>query len=134
MAFTQNTIATFAKQPTNGKVQLTTTSLGTAYTAGSNGSKIVGLFATSTDTSNQTLTVFLTNSTNFELVVTQIPLGSGTTNGVPPVNLLALITGAPIDNDGNPFLHLISGDTLTAQLGAITAAKHVNIHVVAADF
>lgn len=137
MAFTANTVPTLLHQPQASRVQLTTTGLGTAYTAGSNGSKVVSLFATSTDTSPQTLTIFITNtSVNYEIGCVSIPAGAGTTTTVAPINLISQgnLPGLAIDNDGNPYINLVSGDTLTVQLGAITATKHVNVHAIGGDF
>jgi hypothetical protein len=43
--------------------------------------------------------------------------------------------GLPTDSDGNPYYYCASGDTLQAAvLVQITAAKFVNIELVASEF
>src|SRR5205814_1708724 len=66
-----------------------------------------------------------------------IPMDHGSTAAAASVNLLdtSLIPGLPLDSDGNPYLHLISGDTLTfSALVTVTTAKKITIHVIGVDF
>lgn len=141
MAFTQNTNPTFPKQPSTNRVQILpadTTTSKTGYTAGASGSKIVSIIATSTDTVARDITVSITNGGTAYLLGTKtVPITSGFVAGTPAVSLLdsAVIVGMPFDSDGNEFLYLISGDTLTfASLVTVTAAKAITIHVFAVDF
>lgn len=141
MAFTANNIPTFPKQPTNGHVQILpadTTALKTGYTAGANGSKILGIVVVSTDTATRDLQVGVTNSaTTYPLGTKTIAITAGTVAGTPAVNMLdpAVILGMPVDNDGNPFLFLASGDTLDFHvLVTVTTAKLISIFVIAEDF
>ena len=61
-AVTANSIIT-AQTPNRGKLQLSNGTLtGTVYTAGANGSKCFGMWAGSTDTSAQLLSITLVNT------------------------------------------------------------------------
>src|SRR4051812_7179014 len=119
MAFTQNLNPTFPKQPLISRVQIVNADAQTqktGYTAGTSGSKIVAILATSTDTSARDIQVSITNGgTSYPLGTKSVAITAGFVAGTPAVNLLdpTNMVGLPIDSDGNPFLYLISGDTLT---------------------
>lgn len=141
MAFTQNINPTYPKQPQNGKVQITNaTNLAnvTIATPAANGSKLVAILASSTDTSGRDVQVKVTNGgTDFILGTKTVAANSGNAAGTPAVNLLdpTVIVGIPVDSDGNPFLLLISGDTLTAAvLTQVTSGKVINLTAVYSDF
>lgn len=141
MTFSANLTPTFPKQPQTNRVQIApadTTTQKTVYTAGSNGSKIVSIIATSTDTSARNITVSITNGgTSYPLGTIAVAITAGTVAGTPAVNLLdsTVIVGIPFDSDGNPFLYLISGDTLTVNSGTtVTTAKAITVHAIASDF
>jgi len=141
MPFTQNINPTFPKQPQNGKIQIlngTGTANVTVYTAGASGTKVVAILVSSTDTSPRDVQIKVTNGgTDYVLGTKTIPANSGTAAGTAAVNLLDpnVIVGLPLDSDGNPFIYLISGDTLTAAaLTTVTSAKAININAVVADF
>lgn len=111
----------------------------TACTAGSNGTKVVSLTACSDDTSNRIVQVFLTRSaTNYLLgsaVVTTLAGTDGATAVVDLLNNTTIFPGLPVDNDGQRYLFLKSGDTLTvASTTTVTAAKTVTITCNSADF
>lgn len=135
-------VATFVKTPTNGVVQILpadTTSQKTVYTAGANGSKITGLNAASTDTAAHDVQVSVTRSgVSYPIGTINVPAGAGNSSGVTSVNMLnfTFITGLAIDSDGNPFLLLSSGDTLTlSSLVTVTAGKTLTFVVTSAgDF
>lgn len=140
MAFTQNTVPTFSKQPMRSAGQLTnpgTTDV-TVYTAGSNGSKIIGLIAASTDTSSQNVQLAIQNGgTDYPLGNKAVPAGAGLNAGTIAVNLLdpTVIVGMPVDSDGNPFLYMVSGDTLVIKSGGtITSGKTLTVNALGADF
>ena len=64
MAFTQNNLATLARQPQNGKVQILPADAQaqkTVYTAGASGSKVSSLIGTSTDTAAHDVQISITN-------------------------------------------------------------------------
>src|SRR5882724_7476117 len=134
MAFTQNTDATFVRQPQNGKVQIANADAQaqkTVYTAGASGSKVSSLVAVSSDTAARDVQLSITNGgTSFPLGTISVPIGAGNSSGVNSVNLLdpSKLVGLAYDSDGNPFIHLISGDTLTVSaLTTVTAAKLITV-------
>lgn len=114
----------------------------TIYTAGSNGSKIVGINVTTDDGSaTHVLTLVLTRSaTDYVLGAYTLPVNSGTDGSAATVDLLAggpstLIKGLPFDNDGQRYLFLESGDTLRLTFAtALTASKRINVLTIGADF
>lgn len=141
MAFTPNLTPVFAKQPQANRVTIVNANgqtFETGYTAGANGSKVLAVIASSTDTSNRDIQMAIINTaTTYILSTKTVPLASGTAAGTPAVSLLdpAVLVGMPVDNDGNPFLFLVSGDTLVfSALTSITTAKAMTIHVIAEDF
>ena len=136
-----NNIPVFLALPKSGHVQILpadTSSLKTAYTGGTNGSKIIGILVSSTDTSARDLQVGITASAvTYPLGTKTIAITAGTVAGTPAVNMLdpAVIVGLPVDNDGDPFIFLASGETLDLHtLTTVTAAKAINITVLAEDF
>lgn len=141
MAFQQNGIPTFTKQPQAARVSIAvadTTNPKTVLTAGPNGSKLIGLFISTTNTSAANIKISITNAaTQFDMWVVPVPLKSGTDPAAPSsVNALNTTdaVGLPVDNDGNPFLFLISGDTLTVNAIATLAAGIATVHAIFADF
>jgi len=142
MAFQQNAAPTFPRQPNVGSVTITaaeTTTLETVYTAGANGSKILGMIISSIDTANRDIVVNRVTSTptTYQLYTVPVPLSSGTADGVAAVNGMnpTYAAGLPVDNDGNPFIYLASGDTLQVNaLATLTTAKTVSVTVFAVDF
>lgn len=137
MAFTQNSAPEFAKQPQNGKVQILPADAQaqkTVYTAGASGSKVTSLMAVSTDTASRDLQISITNGgTSFPIGTVSVVIGAGNSGTVPSTNLLnnSQLPGLPLDSDGNPYIHLISGDTLTVSaLTTVTAAKTITVTAV----
>lgn len=111
----------------------------TVATGGTNGSKLVGLMASSTDTSAQTVQFSLVRGgITATLGTVAIPANSGTVAGTPAVNLWsALASMLPPDSDGNPFSFLGSAsDSLVANLttGSVTSGKAINLIGVGANF
>lgn len=141
MAFVQNTVPTFVKQPSNGKVNIVNADAQaqkTVYTAGASGSKITSLMASSTDTAARDVAISITNGgTSYVIGVVAVPIGAGTSSGVNSVNMLNLsnMPGLPVDSDGQPYLLLVFGDTLTlSALTSVTAAKTITISAIGGDF
>jgi hypothetical protein len=131
--------AVFPQAPMKGLVQIVnadSTGKKTACTAGANGSKVTGLNVCSDDTSNRTLQVFITRSATDYLIGTAvITTLAGTDGSTLPIDVLSLIPGLPVDNDGQRYLFLQSGDTLRVAItSAVTAAKTVHVATEAADF
>lgn len=118
MTFAQNPIATFVKQPQNGKAVITNgvgTTNTNVYTAGANGTKISGLNATNNDGTAKSLTVSILNgSTLFPLGVALLGVNAGANSTTASVDCLSqsLIPGLPVDSDGHPYIILVSGDSL----------------------
>jgi hypothetical protein len=134
MSFTQNPVATFARQPQNGKVQIANADASnqkTVYTAGASGSKVTALIAVSTDTSARDVQISITNGgTSYPLGTVSVAAGAGNSSSVSSVNLMdtGKLVGLAFDSDGNPYIHLISGDTLTvAALATVTSGKLVTV-------
>lgn len=103
---------------------------------GANGTKLIGLWGTSGDTVDRSVTMTITTTvfkffTNFTL-----PAGAGTVAGVPPFNMFSpSIWPLPLDSDGNPYLLFGSTvDTITLNYNGLTATKQFLFGGVAADF
>lgn len=111
-----------------------------AYTGGANGSKIVGLIATTNDASAAHLVTcqFARAAVSFGGTAVNIPISAGFASTAPAINLMAPANwpGLPLDSDGNPFIYMASAsDTLTCTFAtALTATNVINIQVVVADF
>lgn len=118
----------------------------TCYTGGTNGTKIVGIYATSNDTTPHVVTVQLSTSTTAHCSPQSNCLGgpgvsitgAANFNAVVPINFLSTGNwpGLPFDSDGNPYLYLTGNSqtieaTFQSNLGAST---QVSVVVVAADF
>lgn len=142
-ATTGNNFVT-AQTPTRGVVQFlqgtdTAGTYKTLYTGGTNGSKCYGGYLTSNDPASHLVTLQVVNAT---IKYGGAALNTGTTlpgfaNGVPAIAFMSASNwpGLPIDNSGNPFLFLATGDTLQATFATVlTASDFVNLHVTCADF
>lgn len=104
----------------------------TLFTAGTNGSKVESISISSSDTSARDVSIYLTRSaTNYLLSTVSIPAGAGqpaAPAATPAVDILrsAQIPGLAYDPNGNHYLYLMSGDTLTISAPVtITSAKTV---------
>ena len=144
MAVTAN--STISPQaPKITPIQLTTgTGLAsvTAFTAGANGSKVVAILANSTETVNaRILQLQLTRSAvNYLIGSYSVPVNSGNDGVTAGADLLnggpaGLIQGLPGDNDGQKYLLLESGDTVTvASTTTITTGKTLTVVCIASNF
>jgi hypothetical protein len=102
----------------------------TVATAGANGSKVLAVTATSTETANARVAqLWLTRSAvSYLLASANIPLNSGFDGTTVAVNLLALFNGLAHDNDGQAYLFLMSGDTLQVSLTTqVASGKEVDV-------
>lgn len=110
----------------------------TVATAGVNGSKVVGVMITSRDTSDRIAQLWLTRSAvSYLLAAASVVAGSGSDGTTPAVNLFdrTLFSGLPVDNDGQAYLFLVSGDTLQVSFTTqITAAKEADAAAVYGNF
>lgn len=131
----------FVQTPKYPKVQLTNangTTAQTLYACATNGTKVIGMYATSTDTSARDVQIsVLKSATTYILTTVTVAIGAGTVAGTPAVNLMnsSVWPGLPTDSDGNPFFYCETGDTLQAgMVVTLTSAKLMSVNVVAADF
>lgn len=116
----------------------TSTNKVTVATAGSDGSKVSGIIVTSDDSANRVVLLWLTRSaTSYLLGAFPVTALAGSDGVQPGVNLLntALMPGLPIDNDGQVYLFLESGDTLQVSVAvAVTAGKTIYATAVMGNF
>ena len=105
--------------------------LKTLFTAGASGSKVVGVNATSDDTSARDIQIGITRSgTFYPLGTKSVAITAGQVTGTPAANLLdpSVIAGLSFDSDNQPYLLLKSGDTVQVKsLTTVTAAKTISI-------
>jgi len=118
--------------------------LKTVYTAGANGSKVVALTATSTETASARVAqVWITRSAvSYLLTSVNIPVNSGFDGITPAIDLLtqAILPSLPFSGgaggfDGQTFLYLQSGDTLQVSMtSTITAGKEIDVLAVGSNY
>lgn len=142
-AVTANSVVT-AQTPTRGIVQFlqgtdSAATYKTLYTAGSNGSLCKAMWMTTDDGSaTHLMTVQIVNGgIKYGGTALTTVLSAGFTTANPPQNLMApsVWVGLPLDNNGNPYIQLASGDTIQATFGtSLTASTRVNIVAACADF
>ena len=116
----------------------TTTNLVALVTGSTNGTFVNALWATTTDTSANTLILILNNGT-YNLVVSEynIPLTAGFATAVPPVDLLrnSQTPGMPFDTNQNRYIFVPSGSTLyIGTTTVVTSAKQVSVFAVTEAF
>lgn len=144
MALSNTPIFTQTPKISTAKIVITdgtTAAAKTIYTAGANGSKIIGLVATNDNTTSRIVQIWYTRSAvNYLLWSYTVLAGAG--NG-PNGSLDMLFNGQsgflndwlPMDNDGQRFFFLQSGDTLTCNVTvAVENLKTFYITAVGADF
>jgi hypothetical protein len=115
-----------------------TTSLKTIYTAGADGSVVMNIMATSTDTSNRDLQFVITvGVTDYIIGTLSCPSNSGNTNAVPVLSVFASTQFANmlVDVNGNRALYLSAGAILKVRsLVAVTSARQINVIAQCGDF
>lgn len=133
----------FPQTPKVAAVAITTatTSVVTVYTGGVNGSKVVGLVATTNSTSaavDVAVNIATAASTTYLIGTISVPLQSGFVSGTNSVNLLdpTIIKGIPTDNDGQSYVTLSStGNSIQVQANTVVAAgKTIYVTAYGADF
>lgn len=140
---TANSVIT-AQTPNRGIVQFLqgTDSAGTyktLYTSGANGSKCNAMWSTNDDGSaTHLVTVQIVNGgIKFGGMAITTTSSQGFANAVPAINLMSSANwpGLALDSDGNPFIMLITGDTIQATYAtALTASTRINIVATCVDF
>jgi len=110
----------------------------TIHTAGNNGSIITGINASSTDTVARVAQIWLTRSATSYLIASfNVPAASGTDGTTPAASLMnqSLLPFLPIDNDGQPYFFLESGDTLQVSFTAqVASGKEIDVISNAGNF
>lgn len=110
----------------------------TIATAGADGSKVVAVTASSTDTSARIAQLWLTRAAvSYLLCSLSVTIAAGSDGAVAAVNLInpTIWPSLPMDNDGQRYFFLQSGDTLQVSFTAqVTAAKEIDVVAVFADF
>lgn len=140
-ALTPNSIIT-PQTPNRGILQFLPASTpgvyATAYTAGANGSKVVGLSMNNSDSATHVVTCQIVNATIQYGGVTLLSTATaGFASGTNGQSMLSttLFPGGFTDANGNYGIILASGDTLQCTYAtAVTAAKALNILVTAMDY
>ncbi len=105
--------------------------------AGTHGSKVSMLLATSTNTTARDVILYITiSATNYQIGQIQIPITAGALNSTPAVNLLnSPQLQLPLDANGNPFIYLGPGATLSVSAPvAVTSAKTVTLVATREDY
>lgn len=140
MSVTPNSIVA-VQTPKRGMVQIVNadaSALKVLVTAGANGSKVVSVNVASDDTSDRLVQLYVTRGgVDYLLGTVNVPTLSGTNNTAPTVNLFntTQMPGLPVDNDGQPYLLLESGDVLKVKTtSTVTAAKTVHVSANYGDF
>lgn len=137
-AITTNAVV-LPQTPNRGIAQLTTApgTYITLYTAGSNGSICYGMVATNSDPALHLVTVQLTNAgVNYGGTAASVALTAGFVAANLPVSLMSAAAwpGLPVSSDGNPYITLISGDTLRVTYTTALTSGVINVYVSCADF
>jgi hypothetical protein len=110
----------------------------TIATGATNGSRILGLIVSSTDTSARDIVIGVTiSATNYDLGIVSIPAQSGTLDTVPTVFPFKTtqFPYLPVDAYGNPYLDIKSTTTFYAYAPVtVTSAKQINLFAFGGDF
>ncbi len=104
---------------------------------GTNGSKVSMLLATSNDTSARDVILYITiSATNYPIGQISLPITAGALNTAPSINLLnSSQLQLPLDANGNPYIYLGNGATLSISAPVtITTAKQVTIVATREDY
>lgn len=119
--------ATLTKDVFTQCTSVTSTSLSTILTSDTTYDRMITVFqVVSTDTSAQTLTLFINNgSSDFQLGIYSIPLNSGNVSGTAAVDLRSILSSLFIEKDisGVSYFNIKKEYSIKVQLGAVTSAK-----------
>ena len=106
--------------------------------AGTNGTKIEFIQASTTDTSNNTLQLYLYDGTTYHLVTTYtVTAGSGNSGTVAAFNILnsSQVPAFPYDSNGNKYIYLKNGWSLYVGVTvAVTSGKTLDIIAQGEDY
>ena len=125
----------FFGTPKHGLAQLTTssgTSYATVVSGGSSGSKIVSLGCVSESTVAQLITVAIQRSAvTYVKGAATVAVTAGTDGSTPVADLLSatLMPDLAVDNDGQKYLFLESGDALVVKTAVtVPAGRVLHLH------
>jgi hypothetical protein len=109
----------------------------TLYTAGANGSRCYGEWVSNNDSTTTHAVQTQIQSGAFSYVATSVTtsLSSGYSSG--PISLMSSTAwpGLPVDQYGNPYIQLASGDLLRVTfLTALSAGAQLNVGITCSDF
>ena len=115
-----------------------TTTQKSLIAGGTNGTKVTSLQASSTETAlaHVVEVSILRGGTNSLLAAVNVPVNSGFDGTTPAVDLLnsTIMPGLPVDNDGQHYLFLKSGDTLQVKAQVtVNTGKALNFYNLGAD-
>lgn len=109
----------------------------TLLTAGANGSKVVCVDCTSTDSAARTVELFITRAAvDYGRGSSNVPLlaGHDPSGGTPSVDLLLILSSLALDNDGQKYFLMKSGDVLKCAVTiAVSVAKQIDVFAYGAD-
>jgi hypothetical protein len=149
MSLPAGSLVRVANQPNGGVAVLTGTTIGTLGSntngttieaAGTYGTRIISLTATSNDTVARDVFVYILRggSTVIPLGLVNVPVSSGNTNAARfAVDFLngTNIPGLPLDNTGRQYIPLLGGDVLRATtLTALTGGASIFIQSSGLDY
>jgi hypothetical protein len=148
MALTAGQIPKLANVLNGGVGVLTGTTIGTLgsntngvtiYTAGASGGRVIGLIASTDDTTTVNVFLYIYRSTTvIPIGLVNIPLSSGNTFAARfAVDFLngTNIPGLPIDQTGRQYIPLLANDVLkAASLANLTAAKSAWLNASGVDY
>lgn len=111
----------------------------TVYTAGSNGSRCYALWTTNNDSGVTHLitTQIVNGGVKYGGVALTSVESAGFANAAPAQNLMAANNwpGLPVDANGNPYIAMVSGDTLQMTFATtLSSAAVLNAVATCADF
>lgn len=137
MAVTPNSLVS-VQTPKRGFIQIINTDgtgNKTVWTAGTNGSKVVALIASSLEAAaTRDVTVSTSNGTTaISLGTVTIPINAGNIPTVGAIDLLGLMVGLPIDNDGQRYIFL-SGTEILVVKSAVAVTTSLSFVAFGGDF
>jgi hypothetical protein len=114
-----------------------TTTIKAVSAAATNGSKVSMLQAVSTDTTARDVILYVTiSAVSYPIGQISIPITAGQLNSAPTINLLnSSQLQLPLDANGNPYLYLGPGATLSASAATtVTTAKQITLVATREDY
>lgn len=111
------------------------TTIKTLLTAGSNGSRIDNIHATSDDTANRLFNVYFNDgSTDYKIGEVTVPLGSGTDGTTNAFKMLTSTFFPWLDKSGSIFLQTGWSLRIGIKQDAVTSAKVISIFTHGGDY